>query len=367
MKTHCFILLAIPFLFACAPKKTEVKELPLVLIAQAGVAQIPVLIDPPPVGHVMPYSTVTIRPLIGGTISKVHFLEGREVAQGDLLFTIDPRPSQAALEGAQAALARDQAQLANAQVQFGRDQKLVAQKIESQDVMDSSQANRDALIGTVANDQSAVTNAQLNLEYTQIRSPLNGLAGQLQFHEGNVVKSPDDTLLVINQIRPIYVAFAVPERYLPEIRHQAALHTLKARVTFENQAGTPPEGDLVFVDNTVDCTTGTIMLKALFTNENSTLWPGQFVQVSMVLEEMDHAVVVPSQAVQTGQKGTYIYVVKEDLTVDERTVVIGPAYQGNTVIESGLKEGETVVTDGQLRLTPNVKVSIKPADQPAAK
>jgi multidrug efflux system membrane fusion protein len=226
-------------LFACAPKKTEVKELPLVLIAKAGVARIPVLIDPPPVGHVMPYSTVTVRPLIGGTISKVHFQEGREVARGDLLFTIDPRPSQAALEGAQAALARDQAQLANAQVQFGRDQKLVAQKIESQDVLDSSQANRDALIGTVANDQSAVTNAQLNLEYTQIRSPLN-------------VKSPDDTLLVINQIHPIYVAFAVPERYLPEIRHQAALHMLKARVTFENQAGTPPEGDLVFVDNTVD-------------------------------------------------------------------------------------------------------------------
>ena len=367
MKTHCFILLAIPFLFACTAKKTEVKEPPLVLVAKADVARIPVLIDPPPVGHVMPFSTVTIRPQIGGTISKVHFLEGREVKQGDLLFTIDPRPTQAALAGAQAALARDQAQLANAQVQFSRDQKLVAQKIESEDVLDSSQANRDALIGTVANDQAAVTNAQLNLEYTQIRSPLNGLTGQLQFHEGNVVKSPDDTLLVINQIHPIYVAFAVPERYLPDIQHQAALHPLKARVTFDNQAGPPPEGDLVFVDNTVDSTTGTIMLKALFTNAESSLWPGQFVQVSMVLEEIDHAVVVPSQAIQTGQKGTYVYVVKDDQTVDERTVVTGPTYQGNTVVESGVQAGETVVTDGQLRLTPNLKVSVKAADLTVAK
>ena len=331
-----------------------------VLVAQAVETNVPVLINPPPVGHVMPYSTVTIRPQIGGVISRVHFQEGQEVKKGDLLFTIDPRPMQAALDAARAALARDQAQLENAKIQFDREQKLFDQKLVSQDEFDTSKAGFDALIGTVAADHAAITNADLNLEFTGIRAPFDGRTGSLQFHEGNVVKAPDDTLLTINQIHPIYVAFAVPEQYLPEIKREMREKTLKVMATFQNMDA-PPQGELTFIDNAVDTTTGTIQLKATFSNEDSTLWPGQFVQVALTLSDLTNVVVVPSQAVQTGQNSQFVYVVKPDQTAEERPVTIGITYQGETVVQSGLQAGETVVTDGQLRLEPGTKVNIKSA------
>jgi len=329
-----------------------------VLVAPAVETNVPVLINPPPVGHVMPYSTVTIRPQIGGVISRVHFQEGQEVKKGDLLFTIDPRPMQAALDAARAALARDQAQLENAKIQFDREQKLFDQKLVSQDEFDTSKAGFDALIGTVAADHAAITNADLNLEFTGIRAPFDGRTGSLQFHEGNVVKAPDDTLLTINQIHPIYVAFAVPEQYLPEIKREMREKTLKVMATFQNMDA-PPQGELTFIDNAVDTTTGTIQLKATFPNEDGTLWPGQFVQVALTLSDLTNTIVVPSQAVQTGQNGQFVYVVKPDQIAEERPVTIGITYQGETVVQSGLKAGETVVTDGQLRLAPGVKVSVK--------
>jgi multidrug efflux system membrane fusion protein len=342
-----------------------------VLVAQAVATNVPVLINPPPVGHVMPYSTVTIRPQVGGVISQVHFQEGQEVRKGDLLFTIDPRPMQAALDAARAALARDRAQSENARIQFNREQKLFEQKLVSQDEFDTSKAGLDALVGTVAADQAAVTNAELNLGFTGIRAPFDGRTGSLQFHEGNVVKAPDDTLLTINQIHPIYVAFAVPEQYLPEIKREMREKTLKATATFQNMDA-PPQGELTFIDNAVDTTTGTIQLKATFPNEDNTLWPGQFVQVALTLSDLTNAIVVPSQAVQTGQNGQFVYVVKPDQTAgdkpdqiaEERPVTIGITYQGETMVLSGLKAGETVVTDGQLRLAPGAKVSIKSAIQP---
>ncbi|HEY4984662.1 MAG TPA: efflux RND transporter periplasmic adaptor subunit [Verrucomicrobiae bacterium] len=329
-----------------------------VLVAPAVETNVPVLIDPPPVGHVMPYSTVTIRPQVGGVLSRVHFQEGQEVKKGDLLFTIDPRPTQAALATARANLARDRAQRENAKIQFGREQKLFEQKLISQDEFDTSKAGLDALEGTVAADEAAVTNAELNLEFTGIRAPFDGRTGSLQFHEGNVVKAPDDTLLTINQIHPIYVAFAVPEQYLPEIKREMREKTLKVMATFQNMDA-PPQGELTFIDNAVDTTTGTIQLKATFPNEDNALWPGQFVQVALTLSELTNAIVVPSQAVQTGQDGDFIYVVKPDQTVEQRPVTIGITSQGGTVVQSGLKAGETVVTDGQLRLAPGVKVNVK--------
>jgi multidrug efflux system membrane fusion protein len=345
-----------------------------VLVAQAVATNVPVQIDPPPVGHVTPYTTVTIRPQIGGVISQVHFQEGQEVRKGDLLFTIDPRPTQAALATARANLARDQAQLENARIQFNREQKLFEQKLISQDEYDTSRASLDALTGTVAADQAVVTNATLNLEFTGIRAPFDGRTGSLQFHEGNVVKAPDDTLLTINQIHPIYVAFGVLEQYLPEIKREMRDKALKVAVTFQNMDVPPPQGELTFVDNTVDPTTGLIQFKATFPNEDSVLWPGQFVQVTLTLSDLTNAIVVPSQAVQTGQNGEFVYVVKTRQTpgeeperiVEERPVTIGIMYQGETVVQSGLKAGETVVTDGQLRLEPGVKVSVKSAIQPAA-
>jgi multidrug efflux system membrane fusion protein len=330
----------------CSGKKNNAAEggAP-VLVAKAAATNVPVQIQPPPVGHVMPYSSVTIRPQVGGILQQVHFKEGSEVKSNELLFTIDPRTTQS-------VLAHDRAQLENAETQFNRDQKLFDAKIESQDEFDTSKANRDTLAATVQSDE-------LNLSFTEIRAPFDGVTGGLQFHEGNVVKAPDDTLLTINQIHPIYVEFAVPEQYLPGIQKQMNGQTLKVFATFENMDGAPPEGELTFVDNAVDMTTGTILLKATFLNENNALWPGQFVNVTLTLSELTNAVVVPSQAIQVGQSGQFVYVVKADQTVEMRTVKTGITFNGKMVVETGLKAGETVVTDGQLRLTPKMKVTVK--------
>jgi multidrug efflux system membrane fusion protein len=330
-----------------------------VIVAQAVVTNVPVRIDPPPVGHVTPIATVTIHSQIGGIISMVHFAEGSEVKSNALLFTIDPRPTQAALAQARADLERDAGQLAYQKANYARDNKLLAAKIVSQDQVDTDTASRDAAAGTVAADKAAITNAELNLEFTEIRSPFDGVTGSLQKHEGDVVKAPDDTLLTINQLQPIYVNFAVPEQYLPEIQKQMRERTLKVSVTFQNMTGAPPQGELTFVDNSVDETTGTILLKATFPNEDDTLWPGQFVQVTLTLSELTNVVIVPSQAVQTGQNGQFTYIVNSDQTVAERPIKTGITFEGETVVQSGVKNGETVVTDGQLRLEPKVKVSVK--------
>jgi multidrug efflux system membrane fusion protein len=251
--------------------------------------------------------------------------------------------------------------LENATAQFERDQKLLEAKIESQDQFDISKASRDTLAATVQSDE-------LNLSFCQIRAPFDGVTGGLQFHEGNVVKAPDDTLLTINQIHPIYVQFAVPEQFLPEIQNEMRGKTLPVQATFENMAGPPPQGELTFVDNAVDMTTGTIQLKATFPNEDGTLWPGQYVHVTLTLSELTNAIVVPSQAVQTGQDGQFIYVVKPNPTnaasqiAEERPVTNGITYNGITVVKKGMQPGETVVTDGQLRLAPGAAVNIKSAN-----
>lgn len=332
----------------CSPAAKKIAPAAPVLVAQAFTTNVPVQIQPQPVGHVVAYSTVTIRPQVGGILQQVHFQEGAEVQSNALLFTIDPRPMQA-------ALAHDQAQLKNADIQFEREEKLFAQKLVSQDEYDTSKANRDTLAATVQSDE-------LNLSFTEIRAPFDGVAGALQFYPGNVVKAPDDTLVTLNQIHPIYAQFGVPEQYLPEIRREMGKHPLKVIASFESLKAPAPEGALTFVDNSVDPTTGMIQLKATFPNENSALWPGQFVTLTMTLAELSNAIVVPSQAVQTGQNGQFIYVVKPDQTVEQRAVTIGIIYDGETVIQSGLKTGETVVTDGQLRLSPGARVNVRSAN-----
>jgi multidrug efflux system membrane fusion protein len=339
-----------------------------VLTAVAVATNVPVLIDPPPVGHVMALSTVTVHPQIQGMISEVLFKEGQEVKKGDLLFTIDPRPSQAALDQARAALERDLAQLEYAKINFARQQKLFDQKLISQDELDTNRANQDALAGTVAADRAAITNALLSLDYCQIRSPVDGRTGGLQAYAGNVVKAPDDALLTINQIHPIYVAFAVPEQYLPQIKKEMRAQAPKVTAGFQDMdvVVDPPEGELTFIDNSVDSTTGQIQLRATFPNADSALWPGQFVTVTVQLSELPNAVVVPSQAVQTGQNGPFVYVVKADQTVEQRAVTTGITYQNETVVGKGLAAGETVVTDGQLRLAPGVTVSVKSSIAAAA-
>ena len=199
----------------------------------------------------------------------------------------------------------------------------------------------------------------MNLAYTSIRSPLDGVTGSQLVYAGNIVKSPDDQMLMINQIRPIYVAFAVPEQYLAEIRREQAEKPLQVTATYDGLQGPTPGGELTLVDNAVDPATGTIQLKGTFANENSVLWPGQFVTVELVLKELPRAVVVPSQAVQTGQDGDYVFVVKPEGTVEMRPVKIGADYQGDIVVNDGVRAGETVVTDGQLNLVSGTKVEIK--------
>jgi membrane fusion protein, multidrug efflux system len=334
-----------------------------VLVATAFTTNVPMQIDPPPVGHVTAYSTVTVHSQIQGMISEIHFREGQLVRKGDPLFTIDPRPEQAALDQARANLARDSGQLEYQTANYSRDQKLIAAKIISQDQLDTDKASLDAATGTVTADKAAITNALLNLEFCHIDAPVDGVTGSLQSYVGNVVKAPDDTLLTINQIHPIYVAFAVPEQYLPEIRQEMREHPLKVSVTYQNMNVPPPAGELTFINNTVDETTGTIALMATFPNENDALWPGQFVNVALTLSELTNAIVVPSQAVQTGQNGEFIYVVKPDHTVEERPVTIGITYQDETVVQGGLKAGERVVTDGQSRLVPGAQVTTTTAVQ----
>jgi membrane fusion protein, multidrug efflux system len=354
-----FALSAVILFSSCSAKKNPAVPSAPVLVAKAVATNVPVQIDPPPVGHVTPISTVTIHSQIGGLINAVHFKEGDEVKSNALLFTIDPRPSQAALDQARANLERDSGQLEYQKANYARDQKLLEAKIISQDQVDTDTASRDAALGTVAADNAAITNAMLNLEFCQIRAPFDGITGSIQLHAGDVVKAPDDTLLTINQLHPIYVEFAVPEQYLPEIQKQMNGQKLKVTVTFENMTVPPPQGELTFVDNSVDQTTGTILLKATFPNEDNALWPGQFVNVTLTLSELTDAVVVPSQAVQMGQTGQFIYVVKEDQTVEIRTIKTGITFKNETVVQSGLEAGETVVTDGQLRLVAGSKVTVK--------
>jgi multidrug efflux system membrane fusion protein len=314
------------------------------------------------VGNAQPYTKVAIRAQITGQLSKVHFQEGQTVKRGDLLFTIDPRPAQAALDQVQANLVRDKAQLENAKVDFERQKKLFDSKISSREDYDKAQAALDALRGTVLADQAAITNAALNLEFTSIRAPMEGRTGNVMVHEGNIVKAETDILVEINQVQPIFVSFSVPEQYLSGIKQRLREGPLKARTSYPGMEGAEPEGSVSFLNNMVDATTGTIQLKAVFTNANNVLWPGQFVQVTLTLQEQLNAVVAPAQAVQIGQAGEYVFVIKGDQTVELRPIKAGATKNGESVIQSGLKPGETVVTDGQLRLVSGSRVEVKSAD-----
>lgn len=354
------VALALLFSGCSAHKSPPVARAPVV-VATATLTNLPMQIQPQPVGHVTAYTTVTVHSQIQGILRQIYFKQGQEVKMGDPLFLIDPRPSEAALEQARANLLRDSAQLEYQKANYARDLKLLESKIISEDQIETDKASMDAAAGTVAADGAAITNAMLNVEFCHIKAPVDGIAGALQSYAGNVVQAPNDILVTINQIHPIYVQFAVPEQYLPQIKQQMAQAPLDVSVYYENMNVPPPRGQLTFVDNTVDASTGTIQLWATFTNENDALWPGQFVTVDLTLLTLTNAIVVPTQAVQTGQDGEFIYVVKPDQTVEQRPVTIGVAYDDETEIKTGLQAGEIVVTDGQLRLAPGVAVSIKSA------
>ncbi len=330
-----------------------------VLVAKAERTTVPQQLHA--IGTAQAYSTVGVKAQTGGEVIGVHFHEGQEVKKGQLLFTIDPRPFEAALAQARANLARTQAQAVLAEADARRWEVMYKVHAASSQQYDQANSAAAALRANIVADKAAVQTAELNLQYTKIYSPLDGRAGNLNLNAGNIVKAnPDNPMLVINQIRPIYVEFALPERDLPEIRRRLEIDpSLAVMANPPNEADQSSIGTLTFIDNTVDPTTGTIEFKGTFPNQEERLWPGQFVDVTLTLEQRPNTVVVPAQAVQSGQNGTYVFLVKPDMTVQMRPVKTGATLEGKTVIERGLQGAETVVTDGQMLLVPGATVRIK--------
>ncbi len=398
-----------------APARTASAPAPAVPVGAAVAETRAVPVQVITVGTVQAYTSVGVKSQVAGQIQQVHFTEGQEVRRGDLLFTIDPRPlesslrqteanvarDRAALRQAEAAsaqrraevtqalanLERDTAQLENARVQERRYAALVKQELVAREQYDqvrtalaalqatvnaggaavenarasalASEAMVDNARAVIQADEAMVETARLQLAYTTIRAPMDGRTGNLLVQGGNVVKATEDNpLVVIAQVRPIYVSFAVPEQHLTAIKKYRAEGALKVEAMLDG-GQRAVVGAVTFMNNTVDASTGTIQLKATFQNGDNALWPGQFVDVALTLTSQQ-AVLVPTQAVQAGQRGSFVFVVKPDSTVESRPVKVGRRLARELVIEQGVAAGEQVVTDGQLRLVPGAKVEVKP-------
>lgn len=342
------------------------------------------------VGSMEASSTIQVKSLVAGQLMSVHFTEGQNVGKGDLLFEIDPRSYQEALHQAQAAVERDRAQLRLAEANVARDvaqqqkaaederrydalaqegivskeqrEQMKTAAATSNEAVKADQAAVESARASLQADLSLVEKAKLDLSYCSIRSPISGRAGNLLVHPGNLVKeNADNALVVINQVTPIFANFGVPEQYLDQVRRTNSRKPLAVRVSPQNDPTKVVTGRLSVIDNTVDSTTGTIKLKAVFDDPQRVLWPGQFVDVVLTLGAQDNATVVPSEAVQAGQDGQLIYVVKQDQTVEPRNVTVGPTVDRKIVIEKGVEPGETVVVDGQLRLFPGAHIRLASA------
>ncbi len=360
--------LLISILSACSGKEAQPPKKPSVPVSAAEAVQKTVPVQVRAVGNAEPYSTVSVKSQVGGILTRVHFREGQDVRKGDPLFSIDSRPYEAALRQAEANLAKDTAQLENARVEVRRYEELVRKGYVAQEQYDQIRTNAATLEAVVNAGKALVENARLQLQYCSIHSPLTGRTGNLMANQGNLIKANADTPMVtINQIQPVYVTFSVPEQYLGEIKKYMASGRLKVEVVIGKDEKYPEQGALTFVDNTVDTATGTIKLKATFANSDRRLWPGQFVDVTMTLTARPDATVVPSQAIQTGQKGSYVFVIKPDLTVESRPVVTGLTFEEETVIEKGIQPGERIVTDGQMRIFPGATVEVKAPVVPEGK
>jgi membrane fusion protein, multidrug efflux system len=359
-----------------------------VVVATVTSKDVPVNIEV--IGNVEAYSTITVKAQVGGQLDKVSFHEGEFVKKGDLLFSIDPRPFEGALNQAQANLARDTAAQAQAEANLARDSanekyaqsqagryaKLFEGGIVSKEQTDQTRSQADALEQTIQADKaaiesakaqigaskSAIENMKVQLSYTTIRSPIDGRTGNIMVKQGNVVTANTTDLVTIAEVQPIYVTFSVPEAQLSDIKKYMAGGKLPVTATSQDDNTQKENGFLTFVDNTVDAATGTIKLKGTFPNTNRKLWPGEFVRVTLKLTTQNNALVVPNQAVQTGQEGQFVYVVKPDKTVEMRPVITGNRIDQDLVIDRGLTIGETIVTEGQLRLAPGSRVLL-PGDR----
>ena len=356
-----------------------------VTVAVASQKDVPVEVQV--IGNVEAYSTISVKAQVGGQLTTVSFHEGDSVKTGDLLFTIDQRLFTAALEQATANLAQNQAALGQAKANLARDtaqnkyteanatryaelfQSGVVSKDQTEQLRAAADASREALAAdqaaiesataNIGASKAAVDNARVQLSYTSIRSPIDGRTGNISVKQGNVVMANSQELMTINQLEPIYVTFAVPEAQLPDIKRYMAERKLAVRAGPQDNPGDEETGVLTFIDNSVDMTTGTIKLKGTFPNSDHKLWPGQFVRVTLRLTTQPNAIVVPNQAVQTGQNGSFVYVVKQDRTVEMRPVTTGARVDQDMVVDQGLQLGETVVTEGQLRLAPGSRVVVR--------
>lgn len=358
----------------------------LVPVTIAKVTEKDVPVELRVIGSVEPHSTVSVRSQVGGELKTVHFREGEFVKAGDLLFSIDPRTLEAQMRQIEANIARDEAALRQAEANLSKDlsseqharsqavryEQLTREGIISKEQNDQFQTNARMLTEAVRADRAAIESARAQmaadraaldaqkvlLSYTKIYAPITGRTGIVSVKPGNIVMPSVTELTSINQVEPLYVAFAVPEQHLAAIRRHAG-EQLVVRATPEDGSGGQQTGTLTFFDNTVDNSTGTIRLKATFANSERRLWPGQFVRVVLQLERRANAVMAPNQAVQSSQDGPFVYVVKDDRTVEVRPVTTGARLDQEMVIESGLRPGETVVTEGQLRLVPGARVQIR--------
>jgi len=354
-----FCILAFFAAAGCTEHAAPPPDTPVVpvMAAKAVVKAVPIELHAIGTGEAS--STVSVESQVAGIVSEVHYKQGQFVTKGDLLVTLDNRPFVANLQLAEANLAKDKASAALAKVQAGRYEKLYQSGIVPKEQYDQFVATADASEAAVQADQATIETAKLQVAYCLIYAPISGRTGSQLVYPGAVVKANDlPILVVINKISPVYVDFSVPQQYLDEIKAYMKRGKLPIEATPSDNAK-PESGYLTFVNNTVDATTGTIVLKGTFPNTDSRLWPGEFVTVILRLSEQEKAVVVPSQAVQTGQQGDYIFVIKPDMTVDSRAVKVARTVGGDSVITDGVKAGETVVTDGQVRLVPGVKVEVK--------
>ena len=357
-----FISLLIAGLAAGCSGKDSVqaaKQAPEAPVTVATVASRTMPVQLQAIGNVEAISTVNIKAQISGQLVGVHFQEGDFVKKGQLLFTIDRAPFEADLRRAEGTLAKDVAQAENARIDAERYQGLGREGVVSKQQVDAAQAAYNALAAAAAADKAAVETAKINLEYTRIFSPISGRTGNVAVKPGNLVKANDVPVLVtINQIEPIYVSFSIPEQQLAELKKYSTGKSLTVNAVLQG-TGQQFSGKLSFIDNAVDLTTGTIKLKATFDNHQHTLWPGQFVDVNLTLTNQPNAIVIPSAALQTGQAGTYVYLVDQDLVAHIQLIKIARTMGDDVIVASGLQPGQIVVTDGQLQVLPDKKVVIK--------
>jgi membrane fusion protein, multidrug efflux system len=356
--TLIILIVVMAGVFACSSKKQKKPASPPVpvMVETAHQETIPITLSG--IGNVEAYQSISIKAQITGLITKVHFTQGQDVKKGDPLLDLDCRSVEAELKKAQANLLKDTAEAENARVEYKRYARLIEKNYVARQEYDRAVTNLQTLEATLKADKAIVDSSRVQMQYCSIYSPIDGRTGALKVDQGNIVNANDTEITTVNQIQPVKVSFAIPEKELADIKKHMTNERLQMQAFISGDTR-PEAGELNFVDNFIDKTTGTIILKGVFANKDKRLLPGQYVDVVLNLANEKDAILVPSQSIEQAQEGQFVFVLMPDLTVAMRTVTIGRTFQNETVILNGLKPGERVVTDGQMQLKPGTKVSIK--------